>query len=461
MWQPGQPMEIGTTYISDRPDPPPSFIGGNYVSLPAGWSIPTSSGGLTQGLKDVITNQQTISNHDVISSIANITQSEKSKLEKIIEQQKSLTEQDAAKAKKTLDDMAKNAPLEYELYLAFEAQLEKKKAELRIESQRKILDFIKDTKEWKFIADPPANPYTASSDFSGPFGSKYTITSTINTTAQRDRLLSDDYKQTPSVEITANFINQFQMAVRNVLLYIRQQHSEVSKEITTLDVEINKLQNQIKVAAEKAAAAKLIADKAAADKAAADKLAEAKKTEADKLQDAILFTTNFYAVLTEKYGEKASTLAKELAESAKGKTIKNAEEAMAALEKYKDGINYKLRARDKLALQNALDSLDYEALSKNLAKFSKGFGGVSKIVDIVEILTELKKSFHTEDWKPFFIKVETVAVGMGATFVVALMFGLTVTTPLSIITFAILMALTSSYVDEKFIKIVNRDLLGL
>lgn len=182
---------------------------------------------------------------------------------------------------------------------------------------------------------------------------------------------------------------------------------------------------------------------------------------AEQTKDAIKFTTDFYAALTEKFGDKASTLAKELAQSAKGKKIRSASEAIEVFEKHKDAINHKFGAQDKQAISNALNSMDKALMAKNLATFSKGFGGVGKVMDYVDAATAFNNSVSSGDWKPFLIKVETLVAGNLATALVAFAFGLTATTPIGIIAFAVLMAVTSAYVDEKFITIINRDLLGI
>ena len=46
------------------------------------------------------------------------------------------------------------------------------------------------------------------------------------------------------------------------------------------------------------------------------------KAEEERVKDAIKFTADFYKTVTEKFGEHSSKVAKELAEAAKGKSIK-------------------------------------------------------------------------------------------------------------------------------------------
>ncbi|WP_204127833.1 colicin-like pore-forming protein [Pseudomonas ogarae] len=220
---------------------------------------------------------------------------------------------------------------------------------------------------------------------------------------------------------------------------------------------------EARIAAAKAAAAKAAADKAAAEataKAAADKAKADKQIEADNIKDDILFVTNFYKEVAEKFGEKASALAKELAESAKSNKIRSADEAIYAFNKHKDSIQKKFGKQDREAIARAIDSLDKETLAKNLSRFSKGLGGVSKGVDLAELLVEFLKATDSGDWKPFLIKLEVIILGTTATFLVAAIFGIAATTPIGILTFAVLMAATSAYIDEKLIEKINKDILG-
>lgn len=59
------------------------------------------------------------------------------------------------------------------------------------------------------------------------------------------------------------------------------------------------------------------------------------------LQDAIKFTADFYKEVFNAYGEKAEKLAKLLADQAKGKKIRNVEDALKSYEKHKANINKK------------------------------------------------------------------------------------------------------------------------
>ncbi|WP_438426788.1 colicin-like pore-forming protein, partial [Escherichia coli] len=74
-------------------------------------------------------------------------------------------------------------------------------------------------------------------------------------------------------------------------------------------------------------------------------------------KDAINFTTEFLKSVSEKYGAKAEQLAREMAGQAKGKKIRNVEEALKTYEKYRADINKKINAKDRAAIAAALESV--------------------------------------------------------------------------------------------------------
>ncbi|WP_410732820.1 colicin-like pore-forming protein, partial [Citrobacter freundii] len=55
--------------------------------------------------------------------------------------------------------------------------------------------------------------------------------------------------------------------------------------------------------------------------------------EQSRVVDSVKLVSDFYGDVTEKLGAKNASLAKELAESAKGKKLRNVNEALAAFEK--------------------------------------------------------------------------------------------------------------------------------
>lgn len=181
-------------------------------------------------------------------------------------------------------------------------------------------------------------------------------------------------------------------------------------------------------------------------------------TERNSMRDAIKFSSNFFQELTSKYGDKASQLATELADAAKGKQIRNVEEALAAFDKYKNSLGSKFNAVDRAAIANALRSLDQAEMARNLAKFSKAFGITNIAFDVGDIAFAMAEAYETENWRPVALKLEALAVGKVATQVVATVFAAIIGVPLGIVGFAIVMALTSAFIDDTLVDQINRRL---
>ncbi|WP_257605862.1 colicin-like pore-forming protein, partial [Escherichia coli] len=87
----------------------------------------------------------------------------------------------------------------------------------------------------------------------------------------------------------------------------------------------------------------------------------------------------FYQYITEQYGEKYAKIAQDLAEKSKGKKIQGVDEALAAFEKYKNVLDKKFSKVDRDAIFNALESVNYDELSKNLTKISKSLKITSRV----------------------------------------------------------------------------------
>lgn len=205
---------------------------------------------------------------------------------------------------------------------------------------------------------------------------------------------------------------------------------------------------QARVAAE--AIAKVAAEAAA--------VVEAKRAadEQAKYEDAIKATASFYEEVAGKFGKKASTLAQELAESAKGKSIRSADEAFKAFDKYKGILDKKFSAKDWDAAAKQIDSMDFDAVGKAAARFGKGFGYVGKAMDVKDVYLEVSKAMRSGDWKPAFVKLETIGLGLAATAMVGVVFGFAAVTPLGILGFGALMALTGAVINDTTVEMMNK-----
>lgn len=202
--------------------------------------------------------------------------------------------------------------------------------------------------------------------------------------------------------------------------------------------------------------ARQLTEAAAAFSGLADRAADA-----DQIKDALKFTADFYKEVTAKYSEKASILAMELADKAQGKRIRNAQQALKAFDQYKEVLDKKFSVKDRQAIANALDALDKERMSKDLARFSKVFGSVGSVMDFVDLATEAKNATQTGNWSPFFIKAETILAGKAATTAVAAAFVMMTGTTLGLLGFALLMAAISALITDELVTKLNDFIVAL
>ncbi len=130
---------------------------------------------------------------------------------------------------------------------------------------------------------------------------------------------------------------------------------------------------------------------------------------------------------------------------------------MKSFDKYKDVLNKKFSVEDRVAISKALESVNRDNVARNLAKFSKAFGHTGKIINGYEVfVVELPKAIKSNDWRPFFVKVESIFAGMVATAITAYAFSIILGTPIGILGFALIMTLVSSFIDEKAMENFNK-----
>lgn len=184
------------------------------------------------------------------------------------------------------------------------------------------------------------------------------------------------------------------------------------------------------------------------------------KAEQDRVKDAVKYTANFYTELTNRFGEQSAKIAQELADAAKGKQIRNADEALKAFNKYKDVLNKKFSVKDREAIARALESLNRDQMAKSLAKFSKAFNYVGWTIVGYDTVKEIEKALESNNWRPVFVKLESLAAGRAATALTAFAFSIILGAPLGILGFAIMMTLVSAFIDDSLMEDVNK-LIGI
>ncbi|HEJ7121883.1 TPA: colicin transporter [Serratia marcescens] len=220
---------------------------------------------------------------------------------------------------------------------------------------------------------------------------------------------------------------------------------------------------QAQVAAEKAEAARRQEEQRQREEAArkareeAEKLArEAKEREEKEIQDAVKFTADFYKEVFKVYGEKAEKLAKLLADQAKGKNVRNVNDALKAYDKYKANINKKINKKDREAIAKALESVDVKQVARNISKFGKGLGYTSLAIDAAEWAGALKEAIETDNWRPFFVKTEAIAAGMAASAVTGFAFSIILGGPVGLLGYSLIMAGVGVLIDDDAMEQVNK-----
>ncbi|WP_162624157.1 pore-forming bacteriocin colicin K [Escherichia coli] len=201
--------------------------------------------------------------------------------------------------------------------------------------------------------------------------------------------------------------------------------------------------------------------KAAEVKEAEQKLKEAQDAlEKSQIKDAVDTMVGFYQYITEQYGEKYAKIAQDLAEKSKGKKIQGVDEALAAFEKYKNVLDKKFSKVDRDAIFNALESVNYDELSKNLTKISKSLKITSRVSFLYDVGSDFKNAIETGNWRPLFVTLEKSTVDVGVAKIVALMFSFIVGVPLGFWGIAIVTGIVSSYIGDDELSKLN-ELLGI
>lgn len=180
----------------------------------------------------------------------------------------------------------------------------------------------------------------------------------------------------------------------------------------------------------------------------------------NEVNDSVRFAADFFKEVFNKFGANSSAIAEELANAAKGKQIKSFDEAMAAYNKYGSAIHSKFSVADREAIVRALESVDRNLVASNLSKFSRAFGAVGITIDSAALSTELYKGIRTGDYSSFYLKAETITFGLAASAILAFTFAALAATPLGILAFGLLLAITSALIDEALMQRINNTIFN-
>lgn len=179
------------------------------------------------------------------------------------------------------------------------------------------------------------------------------------------------------------------------------------------------------------------------------------------VKDAIYGVSLFYKETSNKFGDAFAKQAEALAEGAKGKKIRNAAEGIAAFNRYKDVLNKKFSVADREAVARALESMNKDQMAKQLKTFGKAFGIVGSVIDIGDMTSAMVKGLRTGDWGDAFRTGERLATTKLASAAVAFAYAALATTPLGIVGYALIMAVTSALIDDALMQRINNYVLSL
>ncbi|MGL4724947.1 MAG: colicin-like pore-forming protein [Scandinavium sp.] len=175
----------------------------------------------------------------------------------------------------------------------------------------------------------------------------------------------------------------------------------------------------------------------------------------------ISIASDFYKSLSEKFGDKLAKEAKTLEAAAKGKKLRNVSEALTAFDKYKNNLNKKFSTSDRIAIAKALESIDKSTMAAQLKKFSKLFGVVGEALQWSDFLNAVAKGFRTGSWNEAVIAGEKIAATKLASLLVVVAFSTIATTPIGIIGFSAILAITAALITDKEIQNLNKFILQL
>lgn len=187
-----------------------------------------------------------------------------------------------------------------------------------------------------------------------------------------------------------------------------------------------------------------------------NQLKEDRNENDDATVSAAKFAIDVSEKISELYGKRAEELAKEIALKAKGKKIRNINDAAAEYEKHRNNIDKKINAKDRLAIAHYLDYLDVRQAAVTFNKLAQSMHYAGNAVYVYQLYSEMKQAIRTNNWRPFYVKAETILVGMGATAVCGLALSFLTGGPLGIIAFGFILAGVSVLIDDKLIEKVNK-----
>ncbi len=178
-------------------------------------------------------------------------------------------------------------------------------------------------------------------------------------------------------------------------------------------------------------------------------------------QRSISFVADFYKHLTEKYSNILSKEAFDLAESAVGKRIRSAKEAIKSFDKYKGVLNKKFSVVDRAAIVKALESLEAQTMAIQLKIFGKAFGIVGGVIQWGAFASGVAEGIQTGNWKKAIIAGESIIASKLAASLVVFAFSAMAISPIGILGFSAIMAVTGALISDEKLESINCYIMSI
>ncbi|QBF25586.1 hypothetical protein EXN22_07695 [Pseudomonas tructae] len=190
--------------------------------------------------------------------------------------------------------------------------------------------------------------------------------------------------------------------------------------------------------------------------------------EQEAYKSAVSFASDVGKEVASRFGAQMAKAADELKKDITGKTVKSYDQAMQAFEKLARNPGFKMNQKDTAAIAQALNALDVATYADNAMRLGKAFGVTGKAVQATTLAQKAASGFSTGEWKPFFLELESIAVGalvgaaagavLGAGLALVLAPGLAAGA--GIIASGVILAAVSSYIDAQAMESFNQMVLN-
>ncbi|MDX9674309.1 MULTISPECIES: colicin-like pore-forming protein [unclassified Pseudomonas] len=191
--------------------------------------------------------------------------------------------------------------------------------------------------------------------------------------------------------------------------------------------------------------------------------AEAEAKRIDDYKRAVAYVADANKYILEKYGANLHQVVMDLQKDVSGKKIRSYNDALQTFEQVRTNPRARLSAQDTRAVVDALNALDKATYADNVNRLAKGFGVTGKIVQAHSVIDKTVVGFREGNWKPLMLELESIAAGMGAGALLAVIAAysfpaLAITVP-GIVVVGLLIALAAAYLSADNVEKINTLIL--